>query len=162
MKNYVLTLLVPVMLLIGCNKSDDAAPVIPEKNTMSASLDNTKLNITEAKTITDSDDKDILDILGLIDGGVTKVLAIGLPYKDMKEGQTYELIKGGDFKGFIYYTTDSFSDIYGAGPNEAGVAQIVLTRNDLKNRVLEGTFQGTLQHDTDELIVSEGKFLVKY
>lgn len=162
MKKYVATLLVPAMILIGCNKSDDAAPNIPAKNTMSASLDNAKLNITETKTMTDSDDKDILDIVGLIDGSIDKVLALGLPYKDMKEGQTYELIKGGDFKGFIYYTTNSFSDIYGAGPNNAGVAQIVLTRNDLKNRVLEGTFQGTLHHDTDELIVSEGKFLVKY
>jgi hypothetical protein len=162
MKKYVVTLLVPAMILIGCNKSDDAAPNIPEKNTMSASLDNTKLNITEAKTMVDSDNKDILDILGFIDGGTTKALALGLPYKDMKEGQTYELLKGADFKGFIYYTTDSFHDIYGAGPNDPGVAQIVLTRNDQKNRVLEGTFQGTLQHDTDELIVSEGKFLVKY
>jgi uncharacterized lipoprotein NlpE involved in copper resistance len=160
MKKYVVTLLVPAMILIGCNKSDDAAPNIPEKNTMSASLDNTKLNITDAKTMVDSDDKDILDIVGFIDGSIDKFLALGLPYKDMKEGQTYELIKGGDFKGFIYYT--SYNDVFGAGPNEAGVAQIVLTRNDLKNRVLEGTFQGTLQLDNNELIVSEGKFLVKY
>lgn len=146
-----------MVLLTRCTEENPDAP-----DAMEATIDASKLNITEVKARIDAGNGDLLRITGVIDNDQKKLIEVVLYYKNLVSGDIVDLKPLVEDNGFVRYTTNNWVETFGSGPDFKGNGFIIIHENDLINRKVRCTFSGKLSADTKTVECTSGLAEVHY